>query len=109
MFMWKLRYKIWEQWYYFTRLVGRARHRVWWRIQGRSSCVVKWPTGWTEPDHLGNQFLSSDPNDHYRAWLEANIGRQGWDWDWRPHEGGVKIWYRPSQADRMVEAVLKWS
>ena len=39
--------------------------------------------GWTELDNLGNQTSSADPNDHFRPWLEQNVGRQGWDWDWR--------------------------
>lgn len=56
---------------------------LWWKYMPGTVISVKWPTGWTEADHLGNQTQSSDPNDHYRPWLEQNVGRQGWDWDWR--------------------------
>jgi len=26
-----------------------------------------------------------EPNEHYRPWMEKNIGRQGIDWDWALH------------------------
>lgn len=56
---------------------------IWWRWAPGVTVTVKWPTGWTEQDDLGNQTQSSDPNDHYRPWLEKNVGKQGRDWDWR--------------------------
>jgi hypothetical protein len=27
-------------------------------------------------------YDSADPNDHYRPFMEQNIGKQGWDWNW---------------------------
>lgn len=54
-----------------------------WRWWLRTEIVVDWPSGWTPQDHLGNSALSADPNEWYREWLEANVGRQGWAWDWR--------------------------
>ena len=54
-----------------------------WRYWLRTEIIVDWPRGWSKIDHLGNQVESSDPNTWYRAWLEANVGRQGWAWDWR--------------------------
>jgi hypothetical protein len=56
---------------------------LWWKYMSGPTITIKWPTGWTEPDHLGNSVLSSDPNDHYREILEANVGKQKWDWDWK--------------------------
>lgn len=56
---------------------------LWWRFMPGAIVTVKWPVGWTELDNLGNQTSSADPNDHFRPWLEQNVGRQGWDWDWR--------------------------
>lgn len=56
---------------------------LWWYCMPGISVTVSWPSGWTEADHLGNQTQSADPNDHFRPWLEANVGKQGWDWDWR--------------------------
>jgi hypothetical protein len=54
-----------------------------WRYWLRTEVVVNWPQGWTPQDHLGNSSNSSDPNVWYRAWLETNVGPQGWTWDWR--------------------------
>lgn len=49
--------------------------------------TVKWPVGAVrlqqEPNSPWDLVMSADPNDHYRPWLEQNVGRQGWDWDWR--------------------------
>ena len=28
------------------------------------------------------ELVSADPIDFYRPWLEHNVGRQKWDWDW---------------------------
>lgn len=55
---------------------------------------VRWPVGPVEIDESMSQWDwtigpskyivdSADPNDHYRPWLERNVGRQGWDWNWR--------------------------
>lgn len=54
-----------------------------WRYWLRTEVEVAWPNGWTPQDHLGNSAQSADPNTWYREWLEANVGRQGWSWDWR--------------------------
>lgn len=54
-----------------------------WRYWLRTEIVVDWPSGWTPQDHLGNNAQSADPNEWYREWLEANVGKQGWAWDWR--------------------------
>ena len=69
---------------------------IWWRWMPGEEFNLPWPSGevtvtenepgwdWT----LGTvkqTVQSSDPNDHYRPWLEKNIGRQGWDWQWRHH------------------------
>ena len=54
-----------------------------WRYWLRTEIIVDWPRGWSKIDHLGNQVESSDPNTWYRDWLETNVGRQGWAWDWR--------------------------
>lgn len=46
-----------------------------------SACItLKWPNCLVE----GTGTHSTDPNDHWRPWLEANVGEQHheWDWDW---------------------------
>lgn len=49
--------------------------------------TVKWPVGWVvlheNSDGSKVSTESADPNDHYRPWLEKNVGRQGVNWDWR--------------------------
>lgn len=68
--------------------------RLRWKYLLGVKVTVPWPVGHIEigPDHrqwddtmgaVKQSVLSADPNDHYRPWLEENIGRQGWDWDWR--------------------------
>ena len=61
----------------------RLWRRVWWNFFPGPIVQLSWPRGWTKINSLGIQYESSDPNVHWRPWLEANIGRQGWDWDWR--------------------------
>ena len=72
---------------------------------------VRWPAGWTRPDHLGNQVNSADPNDHYRPELERLVGRQGWDWDWRvdPYDiDGLMIKFRKGKQYHASYFALKW-
>lgn len=68
-------------------------HKFWWRYIPGVTTSVPWPKGqaiideyhpsWDAALVAGQQSVdSADPNDHYRPWLEKNIGRQGWDWDW---------------------------
>jgi len=75
--------------------------------------MVKWPNGWTRPDNLGNSVLSSDPNEHFREWLESNVGKQGWDWDWRvgPTSSPDEVWikFRKPHADAAMLFQLTYS
>lgn len=53
---------------------------------------VRWPRGiividdtdprWYDVGASRVEIGSADPNDHYRPYLEQNVGRQGWDWQW---------------------------
>jgi len=62
---------------------------LWWRLAGGPEISVKWPSGWVvmHEDQDGGKVSadSADPNDHYRPWLEKNVGKQGWDWQWKHH------------------------
>lgn len=88
-----------------------------WRYWLRTEVSVLWPRGWTPQDHLGNSAESSDPNTWYREWLETNVGRQGWAWDWRigpivevSDEVGrdtLRIKFRKAEAATMF--ALKWA
>ena len=74
---------------------------------------VPWPLGWTDPDHLGNSYQSADPNDHYRPWMETNVGRQCWDWDWDLKIGSqgdtrLMIKFRKGKEALATEAWMRW-
>lgn len=60
---------------------------MWWRWMPGVIAEVKWPRGWVvlheAEDGSKVSTESADPNDHYRPWLEKNIGKQGRDWDWK--------------------------
>ena len=67
---------------------------AWWRWMPGDTISVAWPVGkicivdetdprwdWVMSASL-QSFESADPNDHYRPFLEKNVGKQGWDWNW---------------------------
>ena len=59
-------------------------------------------------------FESADPNDHYRPWLEKNVGRQGRDWDWYMGNTDVvdnrlTIRIRKSKGTWASVAALTWA
>lgn len=68
--------------------------KIWWKFVPGKVIKVKWPRGNLVIDHnhpkwqdMGGAVwvdlgFSADPNDHYRPWLEKNVGKQGWDWNW---------------------------
>ena len=63
------------------------RQALWWATVPGVEITLPWPTGWVvlheDPDGSKVSAESADPNDHYRPWLEKNIGKQGWDWEWK--------------------------
>lgn len=67
--------------------------RIWWYFVPYVEVNVRWPNGTIAVDHsdprwadLGGavwiKFESADPNDHYRPYMETNVGKQGRDWNW---------------------------
>jgi len=70
--------------------------QLWWRFMPGAVLNVRWPSGNIVVDHKdapgcvplfggavwADLGFSADPNDHYRPYLEKNVGRQGWDWQW---------------------------
>ena len=66
---------------------------IWWRYMPGVKVIVSWPFGritvddshpswdWTMSAKY-QTYESADPSDWYRPWLEENVGKQGWDWDW---------------------------
>lgn len=63
------------------------KQALWWAAVPGVEITLPWPTGWVvlheDPDGSKVSVESADPNDHYRPWLEKNIGKQGWDWEWK--------------------------
>ena len=99
--------------------------KLWWRFMPGVVINVAWPKGQIKvgPSHrdgwsgYGPEFEyvdSADPNDHYRPWMEENIGRQKWDWDWGmagsdAAENRLTIKIRKSKAAYATIAAMRWS
>ena len=92
--------------------------KLWWRFVPGVVVNVKWPKGWVvlheAPDGSCVSTESADPNDHYRPWLEANVGRQGWDWNWGMADrdatlNRLTIKIRQKYAKYATIAALRWS
>ena len=85
---------------------------------------VRWPKGQVKvgPSHrdgwsgYGPEFEyvdSADPNDHYRPWMEENVGKQGWDWNWGMANNDVAdnrltIKVRTKHAECLTLAAMRW-
>lgn len=85
---------------------------------------VRWPSGkitadhnhpqWVDLDAVCAEFDSADPNDHMRPWLEENVGRQRWDWDWAlldddVQENKLTIKLRAGKTRYASCIALKWT
>jgi hypothetical protein len=99
--------------------------KLWWKWMPGKSITVSWPVGEVrvrqEESGLWDYVRSADPNDFYRPWLEENVGKQGWDWDWRvgpvaaENHFGTKgydsliIKFKRSKAKWATAASLLWA
>jgi len=99
---------------------------LWWRFMPGVVINVRWPTGnivvndkdprWCD---MGGAVwvdlgFSSDPNDHYRPWMEEHVGRQGWDWNWGmadrdATDNRLTIKIRQKHAKYATMAGIMWS
>lgn len=85
--------------YRITMLVLNFFNSLWWKRVPGTTIKLKWPL---------------DLN-HIRCWLEKNVGKQGWDWDWTPsvdknlQEKIITIKFRKGKEEYSVMAVLLWS
>lgn len=52
---------------------------------------------------------TADPDDHYRSWLETNVGRQYYDWDWEVEFDKIKITFRKGKEPWATQAALMWN
>ena len=90
---------------------------VWWKLMPGTRIKVKWPAGSVASvtDFTHVYFANgSDPNDHYRPWLESNVGKQGWDWDWVLSDDDISknlltIKFRRGKEKWATMASLRWS
>lgn len=93
---------------------------IWWKFVPGQVITVRWPNGpmirdFEDQYKTDEQLFSADPNDHYRPWLETYVGKQGWDWNWKPGMGTgynidtVIIKFRRNKNVFASIASLKWS
>lgn len=72
------------------------REKLWWKFIPGIEIKLKWPSGYISKPQIhtasflhkmltnnNNEVFSVDPRDFYQPWLETNVGKQGWDWDWK--------------------------
>lgn len=107
---------------------GNLIEAAWWRWMPGETISVAWPVGQVvvdetdprmemvvEPTSAHRQsFQSADPNDHYRPWLEKNVGRQGIHWNWglrdnNAAENRLTIKICKSKANYASYLALKWA
>lgn len=90
---------------------------LFWKYGKGPTISVKWPVGpisVPNGDNTGMLTESADPNDHYRPWLEKNVGKQNRDWVWGLRDNNVTenrltIKFRKSKAMYASVATLLWT
>ena len=96
---------------------SRFTSQLWWKFMPGIEVILPWPVGEVrfrqEESGIWDSFRSADPNDHYRPWLEENVGKQKWDWDWKEYyddtDGSqLLLKIRRSKAQFATMAALKW-
>jgi len=123
-----MKLEIKKLYFWRSRLTGQSMwmpaglnifQKLWWQFMPGEVVNVRWPIGWVSLDNDSQDdqpftARSADPNDHYRPWMEANVGRQGWDWDWgmvnndaRADRLTIKI--RRKHAACATIMALKWA
>lgn len=110
---WKIQMAKWE---IHTR-AGNLYDAAWWHWMPGVTISVKWPVGWAVLHEMSDgsrtSVQSADPNDHYRPFLEKNVGKQGWDWQWglrdnNAAENRLTIKVRTKHAKWATMAALQW-
>ena len=86
---------------------------LFWKYGKGPTVTVKWPVGPIEEADPVDGTISADPNDHYRPYLEKNVGRQNRDWVWglrdnNAAENRLTIKFRKSKAKWSSIAALLW-
>ena len=110
---------------YGVKVALKWYNSIWWKLMPGNTIKVPWPVGpvtITEDDPRWDWTLgpsryiveSADPNDHYRPWMEQNVGKQGWDWDWCMRdndaaENKLTVKFRRGKEQYATLFSLKWS
>ncbi len=110
---------------YGIKVALKWYNTIWWKLMPGSIIKVRWPVGLitiAEDDPRWDWTIgpskykveSADPNDHYRQWMEQNVGKQGWDWDWCMRDNDITenkltIKFRKSKEHFATMALLRWS
>ena len=109
------------QWEIYTkpRWIKKWQHKIWWKIVPGTEIKVKWPAGpviktFEDQYKSDNELFSADPNDHYRPWLEQNVGKQSKEWDWDLRDNDINnntLTIKIARGSEMwaTVAALKWS
>lgn len=81
--------------------------KLWWRFMPGVVINVSWPKDYV---YFGPfKSMSTDPNDHYRPWLEKYVGRQRRDWNWGCSDDLIFIKFRKKKAKYATLAKLLWA
>jgi hypothetical protein len=89
--------------------------RLWWKLVPGTVISVPWPSRSSGAPGSTTGSDSSDPNDWFRPWLTANVGRQSWDWEWDVGDfsaydgrGELLIKFRYGREQQALMFSLKW-
>ena len=88
----------------FKKRFDSFYRKAWWRYMPGKTIEVAWP----ESSYVDG-VLTNDPNDHYRPWLEHNVGKQHWDWNVSIAKNKIIIKFRMGKKSQMMQAAMQWS
>ncbi len=87
----------------FVKAPKRFIFQCWWKYMPGVKVKITWPA--EQP---------ADPNEHYRPWLEQNVGKQGWHWNWTMEdndaaENSLTLKVCKNKSKYATLAAIKWS
>lgn len=87
--------------------------KLWWKFMPCVTVCINWPAS-VDYNAVGRFNIFQQANIHYRPWLEQNIGKQGWDWDWGICRSNlldrkITVRIRKKHAKFISMALLKWT
>ena len=85
---------------------------LFWKLIPGLVITLKWPNGVCLVkyyDDVYKEEQSADPNDHYRPYLEEQVGKQFRTWDWKLDGDNILLKLRFDKKDVATMIGLKWS